>query len=147
MTKYILDQAKRITLEKTLAPTSDEIAIGNPDAFVVSVDDGRLSFVFPVKPPGQRSKRFEMAFEIPAMEGKTNCMIRVNFAEAHNVGLDLTGAEDGESFDSCFLPSGENQSADLFVPVSKTGTAVKVVFRAFQPEKTCTVNNVELWYY
>ena len=147
MPKYILDHATRITLEKTLAPTSDEIAIGNPDGFGVSDEDGRLSFVYPVKPPGQRSKQFEMAFEIPAMEGKTSCMVRVNFAEVHNIGLDLTGAQDGESFDSCFLPYGENQYADLFVPVSGTDTEVKVVFRAFQPEKPCTVNNVELWYY
>lgn len=146
--KYILDHATRITLEKTLAPSSDEITIGNPDAFGLSFDDrGSLSFMFAEKPPKQRTKRFEMALEIPCMEGKNICMVRVNFAEAHNVGVYLTGAKDDEIFDTCFLSSGMNQFADLFVPITDSNTEAKIVFWAFHPEKTCTVNNVELWYY
>ena len=146
--KYILDHATRITLEKTLAPSSEEITLGNPDGFGVHLeDDGRLSFAMAEKPPAQRSKQLEMSFEIPGMAGKSTCMVRVNFTEAHNVGVNLTDVQGEESFDTCFLSSGLNQCADLFVPVSGSNLAVKVVFRAFRPEMTCTVNNVELWYY
>lgn len=147
MPRYILDGVRRIALEKTIPATSDEITVDCKDAFSCSTsEDGEIHFVPNGKPPEQRADHFDIRFEIPYVEGKQACMVRVNTGRISHLLVHLVDDGSDAILDTnSFLP-GQRHSADFFVPLSDPGTSVTI---RFQPknEYGLSIKNIELWYY
>ncbi len=149
--KYILDHARRISLEKTLEAASDEIAVFGDGRMPHAVqEDGSVLFKAE-EMDGQDGAAgegaFGLEFGIPCVEGKNACMVRVNFAKAELCRIDLSDGPGGEAIDTCSVPGGWNQSADLFVPLRGQDIRARMLFTLRHPERGCSVENVELWYY
>lgn len=100
--KYIQDGAKRLTLEKTLLPTSDEVTIHDTDSLLHSTNaNGTVLFVkYDMPPDDQRPRQFGLEFKIPCMEGKRACLIRVNIAKTSYITVDLLEHGSGSALDT-----------------------------------------------
>ena len=146
--KYIRDHARRISLEKTMDAASDEITVRESGPFVHSAKaNGSLSFEPAAGAETREEDRFELAFVIPHVEGKHACMVRVNFEQSPHATLTLAEDSSGTAIDTCSLPPGKEQSADLFVPLQGEDIGAKLVFLLRYPKQGCCLENIELWYY
>jgi len=146
--RYIQDHAGKITLEKTLHPVSEEITIHDNDLFQHSLEQSNAVVFIPndsTVPPND--SHFDLEFQVPAIEGKKTCMIRVNFDRTSYIALSLVPEQNGTMIDTCTLAPGEKVSADLFMPLPDQPSVVKVLLQPKHILKEYTVRNVELWYY
>jgi hypothetical protein len=145
MPKYIRDRARRLTLEKEIDVFSEELAVVCDESSATLMEkDGALLYV---EDETRDVKHLSVAFEVPHVAGKSTCMVRVNFARARAVGLDLVKAADESIVDTCNLAPSMGQSADLFLPLPQEDTEVKVFFFPQGHPKACFIKNIELWYY
>ena len=144
--KYIQDKAKRITLEKTISAFSDEITINDNDSFLYSINKNEAILFAPNDIPiSKRINQFDLSFQIPCMEGKKTCMIRVIFDRTSYITLKVS--KDGSIIDTCSLAPGNSQSADLFIPLSNQALDVKIIFQPKHYTKEYAIKKIELWYY
>ena len=146
--KYILDHARRISLEKTLGAASEEITVFCDGRMSQAVrEDGTVWFEAADKDETAGEAAFGLEFGIPYVEGKNVCMVRINFAKAELCRIDLSREPGGEAIDTCSVPGGRSQSADLFVPLQGQDIRAKTLVTLRHPDRGCSVENVELWYY
>lgn len=147
MPRYIEDGARRIALEKTISASSEEITIDGKDSFLHSVSEGgEVHFEANDKTPEQRADHFDMRFEIPGMEGKHACMVRVNTGRTSHVLVHLVDEERDCILDTHSLLPDKRHAVDFFVPLTEQATSVEI---RFQPKDQwgLSVENIELWYY
>ena len=144
MPRYIQDGARRISLEKTIPAASDEITIDGKGAYSHSADgNGEVRFELL---DGQRPDHFDMVFEIPRMEGKHTCMVRVNTGRTSHLHVHLVEEGSDRILDTASFVPGEMHAADFFVPLAEADSRVRI---RFQPQGRfgVFVKNIELWYY
>ena len=137
--KYILDEAKSICLEKTLA-------LDSPDLFIV--DREKLDFS-PNDDGGAIIKAnnnlFSFEFSVPKVEGKNICMIRINFVESKVCTFRTYDLDTNTLIESnAQISYGKNTHQDLFIPLSGDSRKIKIDFSTSAQQN---IRNVELWYY
>jgi len=154
--KYLQDGAQAMTLEKTMNLLSDEIDRSEVKNFTFSRTPSgavRFSQFGPSElqnVPEQDDKMFRIRLTVPPCEGKTTCMIRVNFERSSYLNITaLIEQSMGtvDAVDTTTSSFGENIRADLYVPISNIPESVYLLFAPFYPQNEFLVNNIELWYY
>ena len=146
--QYILDDARSISLEKTIDILSDDISILDNGSFLFTKQsDGTAQFVQNIeKEDPERNFRIEIS--IPPFDKKKTCMFRVNYGEvAYSVLMDVLD-ENGKRIDSAEIATGSrNVHVDFFIPVSDAPRKITLLFEPSSPNKPSSINNFELWYY
>lgn len=141
--KYITDEAKSFSLEKTYTFFSPEIKIIDNEYFRFK-ESSTTKVVQIQKNP---SNQFAIELTIPRIEGKTTCVIRFNFEDAFQIGISAIEFENNTIIDSTELAQVTSLQADLYIPSSFFSKKIKVRFHLFYPDRNNSIKNIELWYY
>ena len=145
--KYIVDNARSITLEKTLDFLSPAIRISDNESFLFTKDEQGITR-FTQNPQKEKAdSSFSVELSIPGLEGKNTCMLRFNFGAISYLATIVTDSETKDIIDQTTLSPDSNQHADYYIPVSDGSRTVSVELKPHFPEQTFSVKNIELWYY
>ena len=143
---YLNEDIHSMDLEKTVDLCSDELEIKNETPFMTKNDDHSVEFA-------QQKNLLEYAItlNIPAVEGKKKCMVRLNIQKSVYLTVSLL-----DSTDNSIIDPGINGNAlshvDLFTPVSQPSRKVKIKIRQTNWStdtlaSPANIKNIELWYY
>lgn len=146
--KYLLDNATKITLEKTLDLLDDDLLAQGKECYLFTKDDnGYVQFVRDnsIQTTPNASGSFHATISIPPVEGKNTCMIRLNFESNNHLTIDAL-SENNSLIDTYTLGPGSNENVDLFVPASNETTTVSLRFTSRYTQKY-VLRKIELWYY
>ena len=141
MPQYIDKNAKSIVLEQKLSLLSPDITIDKNGFSFQETEDGFTSFSSDV--PAE----FSIEMNIPNKQGKNECMLRFNFETNDYISIEMFDRNDNSVIDTFTLPRGDNQNADLFVPVSNEPRKVLIHFIPSRPANPHIVKSIEFWYY
>jgi len=146
--KYLQDNAKSISLEKTINLLDDELLSQGKECYVFTKEEnGSISFVRDnsIQPTSDASGQFYAGISIPSLRDKSTCMIRLNFESSSYLTIDAL-SEDESLIDTYTLAPGSNICADLFVPISNSSLNISLRFTSRYTSKYI-IKNIELWYY
>ena len=137
--KYILDDAKNISLEKTLSLDSPDLIIPDRDKLVFRKnEDGGATI-------RSNDGLFSFLLSIPKFEEKNVCMIRINFIESKPCSFKTYDVETNTPIESNVKISyGENSHQDLFIPLLNDSRKIRIDFSTSGSQ---SIRNIELWYY
>lgn len=146
--KYISDNAKSISLEKTMDFLSSDISIVDNDSFVFSKNDAGATVFTQNTEKNDANKNFKIELSIPpGPDEQKTCMLRINYIKNKFITMNVTDNETGQMLDTTTLALGANNHADVFIPVSDTSREISIQFMPSYPENVFSIKNIELWYY
>ena len=145
--KYIVDNAKSITLEKTLDFLSPGIKILDDGSFLFTKDKEGITHFTQNTHKENAGKSFRIELSVPNLEGKNTCMLRINFGINSFLTTIITDSATKEIIDQTTLSPNTNQHADYYIPVSDDSRRISVEFSSSFPNRKFSVKNIELWYY
>lgn len=139
--QYIRDKAKSISLENSFELVSPDVSIEESGFIFKKNSEGGVQF------SSDASKNFSIYLNLPAVEKKEMCMLRINFLRNTYMTINVYDSGSGAVIDTVQLSSGSNSHADLFIPASDDSRKIQIQFSLRYPEELSTCKNIELWYY
>lgn len=138
--KYILDDAKSISLEKTIAIDSPDLSIIDKESLTIISDENGGTTI-----KTATNNLFSFVLDVPQHEGKSTCMIRINFVKSNVCSFVTYDMGTNKKIESNLqISSGSNTHQDLFIPISNASKKIKI---SFSTTRSQTIRNIELWYY
>ncbi len=145
--RYLSEHVEVITMEKSLGFLDSGIKIHDNGSFTFKKEkDGLVHFTRNML-KFRAENQFGIELAIPPCEGKTTCMLRMNFKKNSSISLNVLDAADGSVIDSTRLPSGKNARFDFFIPVTESERTIRIQFIPSNPKRDFFVRNLELWYF
>lgn len=141
MPKYLLDNPKSISLEKTITDFSSDIKIIDNEKYTLDkTESGEIKI--------QKNKSLGFAIEmvIPPMESKSNCMIKFNYLKNSYISHSVIDAENGEMIEAPNVISPQIHHIEFFVPVPSP-RKIRILLRPIYANGESYLKNIELWYY
>ena len=139
--KYLFDNPKTITLEKTIDFFEyDNVKLSyDANQFEISNEAGVLS----VERKGNKAL-FSLSFDIASVPNKTVCMVRVILKKHNAISITVKDSND----DSIIEPECEadHKQSDLFVPMADKAKNITLIFK-FLGTNDVQIEKIELWYY
>lgn len=145
--KYISDNAKTISQEKTLSFISSVIKILDDGSFVFLPDEESVTHFTQNPEKENANKTFCIELSVPSFEGKNTCILRINFGINSYLTTVVSDSETKEILDQTTLSPSTNQHADHYIPVSNAPRRIMIDFRPHSPNHSFSIKNIELWYY
>ena len=146
--KYISDNARSISLEKTIDFLSPDISIIDNDSFVFLKNDTGATVFTQNTEKNDANKNFKIELSIPpGPDEQKTCMLRINYIKNTYITMNVADNESGQMLDTTTLAPGNNIHTDVFIPVSDASREISIQFRPSYPDHIFSINNIELWYY
>ena len=145
--KYLLDDARCISQERSLDFLSSDIEITDDGSFLFTKDEEGTTFFTRNTEKENANKSFSVNLSIPEFEEKSTCMLRINFGTNSYITVTGKDAEDGSILDQTTISFGKNQHIDFFIPVNNSFRKVSIEFSPYYPSSKFSIRNIELWYY
>lgn len=145
--KYLLDNAKSISLESTLDFLSPDIKILDNGSFLFEKDEDNATTFTQTREIEKPNKFFDIQVTVPSIAEKETCMLRVNFAYDAIITMVISDIKTKEDIDQTTLPTGKNLHADFYIPITDESRQVSIRFTPLDSYQRFAIKNIELWYY
>ena len=137
--KYLIDDAKNISLEKTIPMDSPDLSIVDQEQCSISYNRDKEMTI------KSNNGLFSFMTTVPEAEGKNTCMIRINFTESRVCSFKIYDMDTNTLIESnAQISYGKNTHQDLFVPVFGSSRKIRIDCSS---SSTQHIRNIELWYY
>lgn len=146
--KYIADNAKSLSLEKTLNFMKDITNLDNGSFIFTQTENGSTEFTQNAEME-RANKNFKIELNVPhGPTGKETCMLRINFSGYNTyITLNVQDSDSQTILDTTTLAPGINLHTDVFIPISVDSRTISIQFRPKYPYHKFYIKNIELWYY
>lgn len=143
--RYISDNAESLSLEYKLSIADENVNIINKSSFNIHKKKESNIVSFKLTDADKTAIPLIFSMEIPAIEDKRVCMVRIKIINNGAIVLSVNDANDKTPIDSCLFPGYEAKSCDIFVPVESQSRQVEITLNGIKNNDK--LDDIELWYY
>jgi len=140
--RYIVDNAEKISLEKTIDDQTLIKSLLNADEVILDKNDTGQTII-------EFSKKVCFLLDVPVFNQKKTCMVRINFNNSTYATLSIKDSQNTTIIDKNKTSMENNISSDLFIPLSEKSnqTYILEIELALTLYNSLSIKNIELWYY